>query len=60
MTEEELAAERALQHEDRVAVDAATAARGSFGLGGVLAWLAVGIPFLIGLFIALQKAVALV
>ena len=60
MTEGELAAERALQHEDRVAVDAATAARGSFGLGGVLAWLAVGIPFLIGLFIALQKAVALV
>ncbi len=27
--------------------------------GGVLAWLAVGVPFLIGLLIALQKAAAL-
>jgi MFS family permease len=42
MTPEELAKERALQHEDRVA-----------------AWLAVGIPFAIGLVIALQKAAAL-
>ncbi len=31
MTDEELARERALQHEDRVAVDAVAAARGSFG-----------------------------
>ncbi len=59
MTDEELATERALQHEDRVSVNAETAARGPFGVGGVLAWLAVGIPFCIGLFIALQKAVAL-
>lgn len=59
MTDEELATERALQHEDRVSINAETAARGSFGVVGVLAWLAVGIPFFIGLFIALQKAVAL-
>jgi MFS family permease len=59
MTDEELAAERALQREDRVAANAELAARGSFGVGGVLAWLAVGVPFFIGLFIALQKAAAL-
>jgi hypothetical protein len=59
MTDAELARERALQHEDRVAAGAEIAARGSFGVVGVLAWLAVGIPFCIGLFIALQKAVAL-
>lgn len=59
MTEAELAAERALQHEDRVAANAELAARGRFGLRGVLAWTAVGLPFLTGLFIALQKAAAL-
>ncbi len=59
MTEEQLARERTLQHEDRITGSAETAARGPFGLGGVLAWLAVGIPFFIGLAIALQKAVAL-
>jgi MFS family permease len=59
MTDEELARERALQREDRISGSAATAARGSFGVGGVLAWLAVGIPFFIGLYIALQKAAAL-
>ena len=59
MTGQELAAERALRHEDRVAVDAETAARGSFGIGGVLAWWAVGIPFCAGLFIALEQAAAL-
>jgi MFS family permease len=59
MTDEELARERALQHDDVVAEDALTAARGSFGLRGLLAWLAVGIPFGIGLYIALQKAAAL-
>jgi hypothetical protein len=52
---EVLAAECALQREDCVAVDAETAARGPFG---VLAWLAAGIPFCIGL-IALEQAVAL-
>jgi len=59
MSEQELARERALQHEDRVTITAETAARGSFGAAGVLAWLAVGIPFLIGLYIALAKAAAL-
>ena len=59
MNEEELARERALLHEDRVAADADLAARGRFGVGGVLAWLAVGIPFFIGLFIAVEKAAAL-
>jgi MFS family permease len=59
MTDAELARERSLQHEDRIPAGAELAARGSFGIGGVLAWLAVGIPFCIGLFIALQKAAAL-
>lgn len=59
MDNQELARERALQHEDQKAAGAESAARGSFGVAGVLAWLAVGIPFCIGLFIALQKAVAL-
>lgn len=59
MTDEELAAERSLQHEDRIESNAETAARGSPGVGTVVAWLAVGIPFCIGLLIALQKAVAL-
>jgi MFS family permease len=56
MTEEEVARERALLKEDRVSGDAETAARGGFGIEGVLAWAAVGIPFLIGLYIALEKA----
>lgn len=59
MSDQELARERALQREDRIAVGADAAARGRFGILGVLAWLAVGIPFCIGLFIALQKAVVL-
>ncbi|MEJ0025018.1 MAG: OFA family MFS transporter [Rhizomicrobium sp.] len=59
MTDEQLAHERSLQHEDRVTADAVTAARGPFGGLGILAWLAVGIPFLIGLYIALAKAAAL-
>ena len=59
MSDEQLARERSLQHEDRIPADLKTAARGNFGLGGVLAWLAVGIPFCIGLYIALQKAAAL-
>jgi MFS family permease len=59
MTEDELARERSLQHEDRITASAETAARGGFGIGGVLAWLAVGVPFLIGLYIALAKAAAL-
>lgn len=60
MSEQELAAERALQREKLTeSADAASAARGSFGTVGVLAWLAVGIPFLWGLSIAVQKAVIL-
>jgi len=59
MSEEELARERALLHEDRVAAGSSTAARGTFGLGGVLAWLAVGVPFFIGLYIAVGKAAVL-
>ena len=60
MTDKELEDERALSRaRNTVSVDAATAARGEFGIGGVLAWLAVGVPFLIGVWIALQKAAAL-
>ena len=35
------------------------AVHGRFGGGGVLAWLAVGVPFFIGLYIAIEKAAAL-
>jgi MFS family permease len=59
MTADELARERAAQREAFVSEAAATAARGPFGISGVLGWLAVGIPFAIGLYIALQKAAAL-
>ena len=59
MNAAELAREQAKQHESRGIGDAATAARGSFGPGGALAWLAVGVPFGIGLWIAVQKAAAL-
>jgi MFS family permease len=59
MSEEELEQERALQHEPASVGNAQTAARGSFGIGGVLAWLGVGIPFLIGVWIALAKGAAL-
>lgn len=59
MTDEELEYERSLQHDDMIASHAESAARGKFGAGGVLAWMAVGIPFLIGLYIALAKAAAL-
>ena len=61
MTDAELAAERGKSHEATTASTAAasTAARGSFGIGGVLAWLAVGLPFLTGVWIAIGKAAAL-
>ncbi|HWY16880.1 MAG TPA: hypothetical protein VNX86_17240 [Rhizomicrobium sp.] len=59
MDEKQLARGHALQHEYLVATDAQTAARGRFGTDGIVAWAAVGIPFGIGLFIALQKAAAL-
>ena len=59
MSDEELAVERVLQREDRVDSSSTTAARGPLSVAGVLAWIAVGLPFLIGLVIALQKAAAL-
>ncbi|MBN9509001.1 MAG: OFA family MFS transporter [Alphaproteobacteria bacterium] len=59
MTPEQLARERSLQHEVAATREARSAARGQFGFGGGLAWLGVGVPFAIGLLIALQKAAAL-
>lgn len=60
-TEDELARERSLQHEAATsAADVEAAARGRFGIVGALAWLAVGIPFLVGVWIALQKAAGLI
>ncbi len=59
MTDEQLRRERSLQHEEVVKGDAERAARGRFGSAGVLAWAGVGIPFLIGVYIAMQKASAL-
>ena len=60
MTDEELARERSLQHEaPHVSANVEQAARGSFGSVGVVAWALVGIPFLIGVWIALSKAAAL-
>ncbi|MCS0494616.1 OFA family MFS transporter [Ancylobacter sp. MQZ15Z-1] len=59
MSDEELASERALQRETLSKADAAGAARGSFGIGGALAWLGVGVPFLIGVWIAIAKGAAL-
>ena len=59
MTDDELARERAMQHEGAVAVDAQAAARGRLGGGGALAMVAVGVPVVIGLVIALQNAAAL-
>jgi hypothetical protein len=60
MTDEELARERSLQHEaPGVMANAEQAARGAFGIVGAIAWAAVGIPFLIGVWIALSKAAAL-
>jgi MFS family permease len=60
MSDEEIAHERALQHESGVAEDAQTAARGRLGLLGVGGWAAVGVPFAIGLLIALRSATALI
>ncbi|OZB75138.1 MAG: MFS transporter [Halothiobacillus sp. 14-55-98] len=60
MTPDELAAEQALTEKaSHKAADAGSAARGSFGMTGMLAWLAVGTPFLIGVWIAIGKASAL-
>ena len=59
MSDEELARERALQREPATTANVETIARGRFGVGAALAWIAVAVPFLIGLVIALQKAAAL-
>ena len=59
LSEPELADLRSQKHEAPDDARAAVAARGKFGVTGGLAWAAVGIPFVIGLFIALQKAAAL-
>ena len=59
MSAQELARERSLQHETGKGGATDAAARGPFAATGALAWLAVGIPFLIGLYIALAKAAAL-
>jgi MFS family permease len=60
MTEEELRREQALQHEQQASAAAETAARGRFGAVGVIAWVAVGIPFFWALYITLTKAAALI
>jgi MFS family permease len=59
MSDEKMARERALQHDDHSGADAQTAARGRFGPLGLAAWLAVGVPFAIGLWIALRTAAKL-
>ena len=60
MSEAQLQRERSLQHDTAAgAASVQSAARGSFGVSGALAWLAVGVPFLIGVWIALSKAAAL-
>ncbi len=59
MTSEQLAREKSLQHEQANRGDPEQVARGGFGLVGVLAWAAIGIPFLIGVAIALEKAAVL-
>jgi hypothetical protein len=42
-----------------VAARTQEAARGHFGIVGVVAWVAVGVPFLVGVWIAISKAAAL-
>jgi hypothetical protein len=59
MTDEELARERSLQKEATASANANDAARGRFGVVGIVAWALVGIPFLIGVWIAMTKAAAL-
>jgi MFS family permease len=59
MSDEELAQERSLQHESAGGDAAVRAARGPIGVVGVLAWAGVGIPFLIGVWIAIAKGASL-
>jgi MFS family permease len=59
MSEAEQNAERALQHDQSTPESARSAARGPFGAVGVIFWLAAGVTFLIGVWIAVLKAAAL-
>jgi MFS family permease len=61
MDDEELERERALTHEKLGAVthSVENSARGAFGFGGTVFWLAVAVPFLIGVWIAIAKGAAL-
>lgn len=59
MSEQQLAQERDLQREGGGTERSESAARGRLGPGGYLAWLAVAVPFLIALYIALEHAAAL-
>lgn len=59
MSDQQLLHERSLQREAGSAAEAQAAARGAAGAAVIVAWVAVGVPFLIGLYIALQKAAAL-
>ncbi|WP_414649053.1 OFA family MFS transporter [Dyella sp.] len=60
MSDDELERERSLQHESvTVSERAQEAARGPFGIVGIVAWALVAIPFLIGVWIAITKAAAL-
>jgi MFS family permease len=59
MTDEEVLRERALQHEEVIPGDAEHAGHGRFRAVELVPWAAVGIPFLIGVYIALSKASAL-
>lgn len=57
MTADELAAEQALTDKaGHTSADALTAARGSFGATGLIVWMVVAVPFLIGVWFALVKA----
>ncbi|GAN77005.1 OFA family MFS transporter [Acidisphaera rubrifaciens] len=59
MSETELARESALRHEGTTVASVDRIARGGFGVTGVIAWLAVGVPFLIGLYLAISRAIVL-
>jgi MFS family permease len=59
MSAERLEEERSLQRERKQESGLGLAARAGFTPVVLLAWLAVGIPFFIGLYIALKKAAAL-
>jgi MFS family permease len=59
MTDHDLARERASRRQPLSRGSHEDVARGGFGVVGAVAWLAVGVPFLIGLWIAVTKAAAL-